>query len=105
MDKSDIGIYVAWFGVAVIVVWAILKSIGVIQSPTYQEMAPYFGGAAAFGGLIATIRHLGKEIKEFKDETKNSFKEVRTEIKEVRDQVSHLDKDMEVLKDRFGRAT
>ncbi len=100
MDKPHWGTYVAWAGVAIILVYAILKSVGIIHSPTWQEMAPLFGAAAAFGGLISTVGHLGKDIAEMKVEVK----EIKSEVKEVREKVYHLDKDVEVLKDRLGRS-
>ena len=39
-----------WFGIALILGWAILKSLGILHSPIWTEMIPYFGvGAAAIG--------------------------------------------------------
>jgi len=103
MARSDYGLYVAWIGVAIILIYAVLKSIGVIQSPPWQEMAPYFGAAVAFGGMISTIRQHSKDISDVKREIKNAREELKSEIKEVSDKVIHLDKDVEVLKDRLGR--
>lgn len=96
MAKADYWYYISLLGVAIIVVWAVLKSVGVIHSPTYQEMIPLFGIAMTFGGLIAAVKNLGTELKEFKNETKN-------ELKEIREKSFHLDKDVEVLKDRQSR--
>ncbi len=96
MAKADYWYYISLLGVAIIVIWAILKSIGIIRSPTYQEMIPLFGIAMTFGGLIAAVKNLGTELKEFKNETKN-------ELRDIREKVYHLDKDVEILKDRQGR--
>ena len=102
-DKSDYWYYISWFGVAIILVYAILKSFNIIHSPTYQEMLPLFGGAITFGGMITAVRNLGTELKEFKTETKNEIREIRAELKEIRENVSHLDKDVEILKDMQNR--
>ncbi len=87
MEHRAWGYYISWMGVAIIVIWVLLKSLGVIHSPPWQELAPYFGAAVAFGGLITTINNLGGDIKELK-----------VEIKEIRDKVHHLDKDVEIIK-------
>ncbi len=40
-----------WVGIVLIIGWAILKSVGVIESPVWVEMIPYFGaGASIMGG-------------------------------------------------------
>jgi hypothetical protein len=40
-----------WFGIILVLVWALLKSFGIIHSPIWMEMLPYFGvGVSAIGG-------------------------------------------------------
>ena len=60
MDKrAGISIWdiLIWFGILLILVWAVLKSFGVINSPTWFEMLPFYGiGSAAIG----TAYKLGK---------------------------------------------
>jgi len=101
MGNKDYGYYIAMIGVAIIIIWAILKSIGIIQSPVYLEMIPYIGIAVTFGGLVVTVRNLEGDVKDFKTEIKSEFKEVRVEIKEVRDKVFHLDKEVELIKSKI----
>ena len=43
--------YLIWIGIALILGWALLKSFGIINSPIWVDMIPYFGvGGAAIGG-------------------------------------------------------
>ena len=103
MDKTDYGLYISVLGLIVIVVWAILKSFNIIHSPTYQEMIPIFGAAVTFGGMIATINNLMTANKEIKTDVYALRIELKSEIKEVRDKVFHMDKDIEIIKDRQVR--
>ena len=52
-------------GVSLILIWATLKSIGIINSPTWVEMIPYFGISLS---IIGGAYNLGK-IKRGIDET------------------------------------
>lgn len=46
----NFGEILIWIGVALIIGWAILKSVGFIHSPIWVEMIPYYGvGVAAIG--------------------------------------------------------
>jgi hypothetical protein len=100
MESKDWGYYVSLVGIAILVIWATLKSIGVIHSPTYQEMVPIFGFAVTFGGVVATVRNIGKDLDSFKTETRENFKEVRFEAKEIGEGVHHLDKEIEIIKSK-----
>ncbi len=43
--------YLIWIGLVMLLVWAFLKSLGIINSPVWVEMIPYFGiGVAGMGG-------------------------------------------------------
>ncbi len=42
-------------GIAIIVLWALAKSFGIIRSPVWLEMIPVFGGAATLGGVGIAI--------------------------------------------------
>ena len=44
-------------GALIIIVWAILKSLHIIQSPVWMEMIPYFGGGMS---LLAIAYQAGK---------------------------------------------
>jgi hypothetical protein len=90
ISKSDTAIYdwIFWISIAVIVVWMILKAVGVISSPVWQELLPFAGGLAALAAYFQkTGKHLQKidnieyDLHEFKTDTKAEFKEIRAELK------------------------
>ncbi len=55
---------------AVVLVWAILKSVGIIQSPVFTEMIPVYG--IVFGAGIAywELRTVRKDVDGLKVESK-----------------------------------
>ena len=53
MNKRGMSFWdaVIWIGIAIILIWAILKSLGIINSPIWVDMLPYYGiGVGAIGG-------------------------------------------------------
>ena len=69
-----------WLGLFVIFVWAVLKSVGVIQSPIWQEMIPVFSAVASAVGIAKYIvKYIVKiAILELKvDRLENDMKEVK----------------------------
>ena len=59
-------------GALFILVWALLKSFGLIHSPIWVEMIPYFGGAIS---LIGAAYKLGK-IKRGIEETEHKVNKI-----------------------------
>lgn len=67
--KIDYWAILIIFGALLVLIWALLKTIGVIHSPVWVEMIPYFGigasiiGAAyEFGRLIKGIELTNKKV-------------------------------------------
>ena len=99
---SDVLFYL---GLATIFFWALAKALGIIHSPVWQEMLPYFG--AVFSGGIAWSRftqlekrvdkiargltHLEREFYEFKMETKQEFKNINKRFEEVERRLAKLE--------------
>ena len=83
-----------WISVAVVVVWMVLKAVGVIQSPAWQELLPYAGSLAAIvayfqksGRYLEKIDHIGidlhnfkAEMSEFRNKTEIRFEEVKAQL-------------------------
>ena len=59
LKVSDILFYL---GLAIIFFWALAKSLGIIHSPTWQEMLPYFGAVFAAGVGWNRFMHLEKRV-------------------------------------------
>ncbi len=85
MNKNLIADIVIYGGALGIILWAILKSIGVINTPTWIEMLPYLLGGASFLGVAY-------KFGEFK-------KEIELNIKDLKVKVEHLIK----IEERFSK--
>lgn len=80
---------IIWGGVVGIVIWLILKIVGVIKTPWFITYLPVFFGiisfclllvklGAFFGTLIQTVSQLQKDMKTVKDDVKELKKDVTT---------------------------
>lgn len=81
--------WVFWVSIAVVVLWMILKIVGVIHSPVWQEMLPIAGGAAAIvayalkaGRYLEKIDHIKTDLHNFKSDMSDFRKEVIGELRE-----------------------
>ena len=73
------------FGIVIIVLWAMAKSFGIINSPIWLEMIPVFSGAAALGGfgiaigkvlnrvdrLVIDVEKLDKKVEHLEENDRN----------------------------------
>jgi len=89
--KEKISSVLIWGGILVIVLWALLKALGVIHSPEWIGMLPIFSGAAAFGGAAMQLKILVSDFKSFKQEVRSDFRDLTNKIAEI-------DKDVHMLK-------
>jgi len=49
--------YLAIGGALLIIIWALLKSFGIISSPLWVEMLPYIGGGISLFGVTCSISY------------------------------------------------
>lgn len=66
-----------WGGLLILVLWALAKATGIIKTPIWVEMIPYFSVAAALAGggikvgkVLEKISTLCKDMKEVKHDVK-----------------------------------
>ena len=63
LDKWSIIVYLLIISV---VVWFFLKSVGVIHSPAFIELYPFFalavGGGIAYGKITTTLKHISRRV-------------------------------------------
>lgn len=78
-----------WISIAVVVIWMILKAVGIIHSPLWQELLPFAGGLAAIvayfqrtGASLQKIDHIFNDFHDFKAEVRADFKEIKEELRE-----------------------
>ena len=79
--------WVFWISIGVVVVWMILKAVGVIHSPVWQELLPLAGGLAAIiaysqktGAYLQKIDHLDQDFHEFRSKAEINFDEIKAEL-------------------------
>ena len=74
MKKINGGVWdwMILFGALLILVWAFLKAIGAINTPTWVEMIPYFGGGLS---ILGGAYKLGK-IKQGIDHTNHKVNQI-----------------------------
>ena len=70
----------AWVVLAGILLWVILKMVGVINTPVLIEYAPYFGAIYLVGWQMHKLDSVAsdvKELKEFKEATINEIHDIK----------------------------
>lgn len=55
--------YLLWLGIILILGWALLKSFGIINTPIWVEMLPYFGAGATLIALVFKAGEVSQNIK------------------------------------------
>ena len=80
--KKDESIWdlIAWIVLAGILVWLLLKTFGIINSPIWLEYAPLYGAVYIAGWQIHKLESVAKdvgELKRFKDATINEIHNVK----------------------------
>lgn len=70
MNKDKIYDLIFWTSMIVILVWIILKAVGIINTPVVIQLIPYAGGIFAFGVFFQVIKDLKDQMKEVKDDLK-----------------------------------
>ena len=73
------------FGAMLILFWATLKSLGIIHSPIWIEMMPYFGIGITLVGAIYKMGKIARGVEETENKVKDliivceRFKKVENE--------------------------
>ena len=62
-EAIDFWSILIFLGALAIFIWALLKAVGMIHSPAWVEMLPYFGGAASITGLAYNLGRIKKGIE------------------------------------------
>ena len=78
MNKKKLSFWdiLAWIVLAGILLWLILKMLGIINTPILLEYAPYLGAIYLAGWHMHKLESVAEDVKElkvFKDETINQI--------------------------------
>ncbi|MFH1803111.1 MAG: hypothetical protein ABH864_06730 [archaeon] len=70
--------YLIWIGIILILGWALLKALGIINTPVWIEMIPYIGvgitllgGAYKLGRILENVERMDTSVKELNTTTKD----------------------------------
>jgi len=89
--RSKIYGAIGWTGLALILLWYILKSTGFISTPLWIELLPM---AIAVFTAGAFVQRLCSDIVTLKVGVNN----LKTDVRGLKDRVGHLEKDMHYVK-------
>lgn len=73
-EERDIWTALIIFGALLILIWALLKAIGIIQSPVWVEMIPYVGGGLSIIGGAYKLGKIKKGIEETEEKVDKILK-------------------------------
>ena len=81
--KADMLTVIFWLSVAVIVLWALGKMFGLIQSPTIIEYLPYLAIGVSIGTAFQKFMNILNELKTNMKGVKDDFNEINNDFKSV----------------------
>ena len=73
----------AWIVLLLILVWLVLKVLGIINTPLWLEYSPLFGAVYLAGWAISKLDSATNDIKEMNNEIKDMKEEISTTNKEL----------------------
>lgn len=67
---------IAWIVLAGIFIWLILKTFGIINTPTWLEYAPLYGAVYLAGWQIHKFANVSEDVRELKKFKNETIKEI-----------------------------
>lgn len=109
--KRNIWDILAWIDLALITLWLILKTIGIINTPLWLQYAPLYGAVYLAGRAMNVLDRttndmtdLKKDIKRVEAELKSDIRRVETYSRrveiELKNDIRRLDVDIGIIKSR-----
>ena len=92
MDKHKIREWIIYISMGIVVIWIILKSVGIIQTPFWLEYGVPVGSFIAasltiYKDLIDKLHNLDKDVHSVKNDVSN----LKIDIKEVKEKVKNIE--------------
>ena len=75
--KTNILDAIVWISLAYILIWLILKSIGVINTPEFISLSPYFAAIFGAGSAYQKFSRLHSDCEKLKGEFKTVERDFR----------------------------
>lgn len=78
MSKRGVSIWdlLAWIALGSIVVWALLKIFGVINTPSFIEYYPILAASYVFGWQMHKLENVAREVEGLKKFSGETIKEI-----------------------------
>lgn len=77
MVKRNFWDWLAWVVLAGILLWIILKMLGIINTPILLQYAPYLGAVYLAGWNVHKLDSVASEFKSFRTETVKEIHEIK----------------------------
>ncbi len=78
MKKINIWDILAWIALAFILVWLLLKTLGIINTSLWLEYSPLYAGAYILGWQIHKLDSVSNDVKELKYFKNETIKEINS---------------------------
>ncbi len=101
-DKSKLPDIVFWTSLAILVLWALAKSFGIIHTPVIIEMIPLFTIAFAAGSFWNKFLTLEREFHSFKIETAQNFVTVNNNFATVNQHFGHIEHRLDLVEEKLS---
>lgn len=76
MKQMSIWDIIAWIVLGGILLWLVLKTLGIINSPVWLEYAPLYGAVYLAGWYVHKLEIIGSEVRELKKFREATINEV-----------------------------
>lgn len=85
MEKKRLGFwdYLLWGGAIIILVWALLKMFGIIQTPAWVNAIPIAAGALSLFGVAYKVGKIMQEIEHTNNKVDNIF-EIKNNVQKIK---------------------
>ena len=103
----DLGDLLIYGGALVLFIWTMLKVLGIIHTPLFIEMIPYFTGIAVMVGLGEKFLGMFNKINTLSSKVtalEGNMGDVKIDLKEMRHDFHVVEKDMAVVKHKLDLA-
>jgi hypothetical protein len=77
MVKRNFWDWLAWIALGFILVWLILKTLGIINTPLWLTYAPLYAATYVAGWQVNKLNNLSLEFKGFRKETVKQINEIK----------------------------
>ena len=105
IDKYKMYEIIFWISMSTVLVWMILKGVGIINTPVFVQLIPYAGGVFAFGVFFQMVKGLKDEVKEVKVDVrdlKSEMSHVKIDVSQIKTRLGHVENGLSHVENRLG---